>query len=228
MLKASPELRICADAHEEEVITKDSYGIKGILEKDPNIEYIVDIGANVGAFSTHMQRLIPNAKIISCEPESSMMACVKDNTDNKLIYVEKAIIGDPNIKEIKFNICKWQGNHHVVGTFDMAIYTSAGSVILNEITVPAITLMKVVTDNNFPRIDLLKIDTEGSEPMILTSIKPWLKNIKYIIGEWHSQKDLAIIKDVLKDTHNTIFSDGFFKEPATGLPANGNILAVLK
>jgi FkbM family methyltransferase len=228
MLKYSPELKLTADAHEEEVITKDSYGIKPLIAKDPNIEYVVDIGGNIGAFSVHIQRLIPNAKIIVCEPEPSMMVYIKENTDNKLIYVEKAVIGDPILKEVKFNICKWEGNHHVDGVFNMEAYGPVGSRILHSITVPAITLKEIVDQNGFTRIDLLKIDTEGCEPAILQSIKPWIKNIKYIIGEWHSQRDLAIIKDVLKDTHNTTFTDGFFKEPATGLPANGNIMAIIK
>lgn len=237
MLKANDELRLCADAHEEEVITKDSYGIKALIEKYPNIEYVVDIGGNIGAFSVLIQRVLPNAKVIVCEPEPMMMSFIKENTQNKLIYVGKAVVGDPTVSEVKFNICKWQGNHHVDGTFNIDAYYPVGSRILSTIVVPAITLAEVIKQNGFPRIDLLKIDTEGSEPAILESIKPWIKNIKYILGEWHSQKDLAIIKEVLKDTHDTTFVDGFFKEPETpsnvtagvvGLPANGNIISILK
>jgi FkbM family methyltransferase len=228
MLKASDELRLCADAHEQEVIVKDSYRIKSLLERDPNIEYVVDIGANIGAFSTHIHRLIPNARIISCEPEPSMMAFIKQNTDNKLIYVEKAVIGDPTIKEVVFNICKWQGNHHVDGRFNWDAYAPVGSEKIKSITVGATTLQQIVDENKFPRIDLLKVDTEGSEPEILQGIKPWLKNIKHILGEWHSQKDLTAVKETLKDTHNVTIEDGFFVEPATGLKANGNFYAELK
>jgi FkbM family methyltransferase len=228
MLKASEELRLCANAHEEEVIVKDSYRLKPLILKDPNIQYVVDIGGNIGAFSTHVQRLLPLAKVIVCEPEPSMMHYIKENTDNKLIYVEKAVIGDPTVKEVTFNICKWQGNHHVDGRFNWDAYKPVGSEKLRSIAVGATTLQQIVDENSFPRIDLLKIDTEGSEPEILQGIKPWLKNIRHIIGEWHSQKDLAIIKEVLKDTHNTTFEDGFFTEPATGLKANGNFYAELK
>jgi FkbM family methyltransferase len=230
MLKASEELRLDADAHEQEVITNDSYGLKSFAETHKDVEYVVDIGANIGAFSVHAHNIFPNAKIISCEPESSMMDYLRENTDNKLIYIEAAIVGDPNLRDVEFSICKWQGNHHVKGKFDMETFgrPEIGSEILYSRTVPAITLEAVVDLAMFPRIDLLKIDTEGSEPDILEGAKDWLKNIKYIMGEWHSQKDLIRIKEVLKDTHDTVYTDGVHFKDVRGEVANGGFTAVLK
>lgn len=226
MLQANDALRLCADAHEQEVITNDSYKIKPLLARDPNIEYVVDIGGNIGAFSRHIQVLLPHAKIIFCEPEQDLMDYAKLNTENKLIYVQAAVVGDPTVDQVQFNICKWQGNHHVDGTFNWDAYAPVGSEKLSTITVLATTLLKIVDENKFPRIDLLKVDTEGSEPAILEGIKPWLKNIRHIVGEWHSQSDLARIKETLADTHNATFTDGAFKE-SSGLIANGEFIADL-
>lgn len=229
MLQASDNLRLCADAHEEEVITKDSYEIKALSERDSDIKYIVDIGANIGCFGIQVSRFFPEAKIIVCEPEPELMKYNKINTDNKLIYVEKAIVGDPKLTEVQFSVCKWQGNHHVKGKFRMDTYgvPEVGSEILYDITVPATTLGQVIADNNFPRVDLLKIDTEGSEPDILESVKGWLGNIRHIAVEWHSQDDLARIKKALEATHDMAITDGFFHE-TNGAVANGNLLAELK
>ena len=47
------------------------------------------------------------------------------------------------------------------------------------------------------------------------------------MGEWHSQKDLEAIKEVLAETHDTVYTDGAFKEPS-GLTANGGFTATLK
>jgi hypothetical protein len=99
-----------------------------------------------------------------------------------------------------------------------------GSEILYDIPVPSTTLQQIVDENNFPRIDLLKIDTEGSEPEILEGIKPWLKNVRHIVAEWHSQSDLARIKTALEDTHTVVSTDGFFHEQ-NGDIANGNLFA---
>lgn len=227
MLKASPELRQCADAHEQECITNDSYGIKELSQRDSNIEYVVDIGGNIGAFSRQILNFFPNAKIMLCEPEPELMKYAKENTDNKLIYVQKAIVGDHTLKEVKFIVCKWQGNHHVEGRFNWDNYTPAGSEKIGEIVVEADTLMHLIRLENFTRVDLLKIDTEGAEPEILKDIKPWLKNVRHLAIEWHSQKDLVQIKEFLMDTHNLVITEGAFKEPS-GAVANGNIVAELK
>jgi len=229
MLKANDELRLCADAHEEEVIIKDSYHVKELAERDPSIEYIVDIGGNIGAASLQFHSFFPNAKIILCEPEEMLMSYAKENTNNELIYVQKAVVGDARVKEVEFNICKWQGNHHVKGKFDMDIYgvPEVGSEIIGQRTVPAISLWEIVAVNKFPRIDLLKIDTEGSEGDILQGYKTWLGSVKHIIGEFHSQKDLALIKDALEPTHNITQIDGYFHQP-DGQIANGNFYAELK
>lgn len=227
-IHATGDLSECARLHEQEVIENDSYNLKDLYKKDKDIKYVVDIGANVGAFSYYIKQLYPDAKVIACEPSFDCMYWVRENTFKKLIYINKAIVGDPNLKEVSFNVCKWAGNHHVEGKFDMESWKRYGCEVLEKVTVPAITLMKVIEENKFPKIDLLKVDTEGSEPDILEGIKPWLKNVKYILGEWHSQSDLKRIKEVLKDTHDCEFTDGEFFSELDGRPANGGIYAVLK
>jgi FkbM family methyltransferase len=151
------------------------------------------------------QKYFSEAKILVCEPESELMKYAKLNTGGLLKYVEKAIIGDDR-KEVKFNICKWAGNHHVDGVFRWDLFTPMGSEKVGEITVKATTLKKLITLYKFPRIDLLKIDTEGMEGQILQAFKPYMSMVKHIRGEWHGDKDRDLIEDALKDTHTVIFN----------------------
>lgn len=229
-IHADGDLSECARLHEEEVMTNDSYELRKLHDRDKGIQYVVDVGANVGAFSYFIKELWPEAHVISCEPEPKCMEWVKKNTRmfKDVTYVNKAIVGDSNLKEVTFNVCKWAGNGHVEGTFDMNFWKRYGCQVEEKITVPAVTLMKVIEDNKFPRIDLLKVDTEGSESVILQGIKPWLKNVKYITGEYHSQVEKALITDILKDTHNIRFTDGIHFKEDSGLSANGDIFAELK
>ena len=203
MLKASPELRECADAHEEAVIVQDEYKVKELYAHDRDIEYIVDIGANLATASFKFQTFYPKAKILVCEPEPELMKYAKLNTNNKLIYVEKAVIGDDR-KEVTFNVCKWAGNGHVDGHFRWDLFAPMGSKKIGQIKVPACTLKDLVDEYNFPRIDLLKIDTEGMESEILKAYKPYLKNVKYIRGEWHGDKEKSLIREILNDTHDVL------------------------
>jgi len=209
MLKASAELRLCADSHEEAVIKRDEYSIIPLAAKDKNIEYIVDIGGNVGCASLMFQMNFPNAKIICVEPEGMNMMYAKMNTDNKLIYVEKAVVADEDVKEVKFNVCHWAGNHHVDGHFRWDLFAPMGSKLDHSIKVPAITLRRIVEENHFPRIDLLKIDCEGLEGQILQSYKPYMSTVKHFRGEWHGQEDIPLIEDALSATHNVWFDRRF-------------------
>lgn len=220
MLKANEALRVCADAHEQAVVFDDEYGISKLAQEDPSIEYIVDVGGNVGAFGVKVMQCFPNAKVLLCEPEADNMKYAKENTDNKLTYVEKAIVGDPNVSEVKFNICGWAGNHHVDGHFRWDLFTPMGSRLVSSVMVPATTIMKLVEENKFPRVDLLKIDCEGLEGEILQSLKPWMKNVKHFRGEWHGDADIPLIEDALKDTHNVVFDRKF--------TTHGDIVAELK
>ncbi len=206
MLQASDKLRLCADSHETAVITNDEYKIRELFEKDKDVQYIVDIGANLGAASFKMQTFFPNAKILVCEPEPELMKYAKLNTNNKLTYVEKAIIGDDR-KEVTFNLCNWEGNGHVDGHFRWDLFTPMGSFKTGEITVKATTLKKLIGTHKFPRIDLLKIDCEGYEGEILQAFKPYMKKVKHFRGEWHGREDIKLIRDALEKTH-TVFFEG--------------------
>jgi len=203
MLQSSPALRENTDAHEEAVIISDEYKIRELYQIDRDIEYIVDLGANSGTASFKFQTFYPNAKILVCEPEPELMKYAKLNTNNKLTYVQKAVIGDDR-KEVPFNVCKWAGNHHVDGHFRWDLYAPMGSKKIGQIKVPACTLKDLVDEYEFPRIDLLKIDTEGMESEILKAYKPYLKNVKYIRGEWHGDKERTLIRDILSDTHDVM------------------------
>ena len=205
MLKHSPALELCATAHYEAVILGDEYRIAELFDYDKQISFIVDIGANLGAASVQFQKFYPEAKILVCEPEPELLKYAKINTDNKLIYVEEAIIGDDR-KEVTFNVCKWAGNGHVDGNFRWDLFEPMGSMKIGEIKVKASTLKDIMDRYGFPRIDLLKIDTEGMEGQILTKFKPYLNLVKHFRGEWHGDKDREIMKETLKDTHD-IFID---------------------
>ncbi len=201
ILQHSPELEECAWAHEEAVIVADEYKVRELALADKDIKYIVDIGANLGAAAKQFQTHFPNAKIMVCEPEPELMKYAKINTDNKLIYIEEAIIGD-NRKEVIFNQCKWAGNGHVDGNFRWDLFEPMGSMKVSEIKVKASTLTDIILRHEFPQIDLLKIDTEGMEGQILQSFKPYLNKVRHFRGEWHGDKDREVMKDALEDTHD--------------------------
>jgi len=204
-LHFSSELKECVEGHYTAVVEQDEYKLQELADADKDIEYIVDLGANVGMFSMHAHNIFPHAKILVCEPNPECMKYTKLNTDNELTYIEEAIIGDER-KEVTFNVCVWAGNGHVSGNFRWDLFEPMGSKLDHEITVPASTLKDIVDKHNFPKIDLLKVDTEGMEGQILTAFKPYMHLVKHFRGEWHGDLEIPIIKDALKDTHDIFIS----------------------
>jgi FkbM family methyltransferase len=213
------KLELTTKAHYTAVVEEDEYKVKELYEQDKNIEYIVDLGANVGTASYQFQHYFPKAKILVCEPEPELLEYARKNTKNKLIYIEEAIIGDDR-KEVIFNLCKWEGNGHVDGNFRWDLFAPMGSKKVGEIRVKASTLKEIMDRHGFPRIDLLKIDTEGMEGQILTKFKPYLHLVKHIRGEWHGDIDREIIKEALRDTHDMYINQK--------LKTHGDIFAILK
>lgn len=161
-MKHDEALEECARAHYEAVVEHDEYKIKELAEQDKDIQYIVDIGANIGAASHLFQKTWPKAKILVVEPEPNCMKYAKLNTNESLTYVEKAVIGDDR-KTVTFNVCAWAGNGHVDGHFRWDLFEPMGSRKVSEIKVKATTLEALLKAHKFPRIDLLKIDCEGYE-----------------------------------------------------------------
>lgn len=219
-LQSSPGYEECVTGHEAAVILNDEYKIAELARNDQDIKYIVDIGANVGCASAWFQEHFPKAKILVAEPHPDLMKLAKINTDNKLIYIEKAVIDNGRKKKVTFNICKWGGNGHVDGHFRWDLFEPMGSKLDRQIQVEAITLKKMLDDNEFPRIDLLKIDCEGFEGGILQSFKPYMRKVKHFRGEWHGDLEIPLIRDALEATHDIIFD--------TRLKTHGEVFATRK
>ena len=83
-LHYSPELQECVEGHYIAVVEDDEYKVAQLAQDDKEIEYIVDLGSNVGMASLQFQTYFPEAKILVCEPEPECMKYTKLNTNNKL------------------------------------------------------------------------------------------------------------------------------------------------
>ncbi|MGC9057583.1 MAG: FkbM family methyltransferase, partial [Candidatus Micrarchaeia archaeon] len=64
--------------------------------------------------------------------------------------------------------------------------------------VEVITLKDVFEQNNLKKIDILKIDTEGSEYNILSKAEQLLGKIHNILLEYHSRDDLEKLLTLFK------------------------------
>jgi len=139
----------------------------------PN-DYVLDIGANIGYFSVIFSKLVgENGKVFAFEPTSDYLKTLKLNlAANNISHCEVLPYGLSNKEQ------------------ELEIYLNVHSATLhdplkNEITPKEIikldTLDNFITKNKIDKIDFIKIDVDGHEPLILEGAWETLEKYKPII-----------------------------------------------
>lgn len=128
---------------------------------------IVDLGGNIGTFAMEMQRMFPTAHITSYEPHPGNCSMFSMNAP-KAKLIQKAASG-------KTGVVHLENNSNYVG---LQVIDKGG------IEVAAESLDDILKD--FKKVDLLKIDIEGSEyPVLNNASEATLAKVDRILMETH-------------------------------------------
>jgi len=157
-------------------------------ELDPKV--IFDIGGNIGITSIFLAHLFPNAKIYSFEPLPENFEILKKNI-KKYNNIEAFNIGlgskNGNFKVYYSNDSE---NFGGISFHPDPVGNNLDSFIVCEVQ----NINTVVEKLNLDYIDIIKIDTEGAEYDILTSLKEKIiKKAAWITGELHGNKDFELL-----------------------------------
>lgn len=155
--------------------------------KHPKV--VVDIGANIGAFSLYANFCWPAAKIFAFEPG------LEFETLQNNIKLSKT----KNIAAFPFAV---SNQNNKISFYLRPLGVSSlfsGGQISNKIGVKAITLERIIQKIAKQKVDFLKIDCEGGEFSILENTESIMsKSVGYVAMEYHeSFGKLDNIKDVL-------------------------------
>src|SRR3989344_1056598 len=144
-------------------------------------DIVVDIGAQIGAFSVYAAKKAKKGKIFAYEPFSE---------NYKILLANKKLNKTSNLKPFKLAISGKAGS---VDFYSSASNSAAHSLIKfqkdhvkAEDRVRTIPLKEVFLNNKIGKVDFLKIDAEGSEYEILFKTpKKFLNKIGKIVMEFH-------------------------------------------
>lgn len=139
---------------------------------------IIDGGANVGYASVYFANRFKEAHIIAIEPEKSNINLLKKNT----CYY-------PNIEVIESAI--WDENVYLK-IKDVGLGEWAFMVERSKPDEPnsfrAITIQKLLAKSGYQKIDILKLDVEGSEKEIFSrNYEEWLGKVCFMVIELHDK-----------------------------------------
>ncbi len=167
--------------------------------------FILDCGAHIGISILYFKKLYPKAKIIAFEPNPDTFKLLDLNVkQNNLKNVKIINVALSNKKRrIKFYIARR----------DKAVWNWGDSAVKNKwynakkfktIKVSAVRLSSYINK----RVDLIKIDIEGTEERVLKEIEGKLCMVREIIIEFHgsSTNKSNNIENIL-----SILDKNFFK-----------------
>lgn len=177
----------------EEVLLREEYNIP--LNFTPST--IVDAGANIGLTALYLANKFPQAAIVSLEPDTDNFKLLKENT---ALY--------KNIIPIKCGL--WYRDAHLdvvdEGKGNNAFTVREVPIGTND-AIKAVSVSSIMLEQGWNKIDLLKIDIEGSEKKVFESgYASWLPKVKVLIIELHDRMVPGSSASVFKAINQYNFS----------------------
>jgi FkbM family methyltransferase len=142
----------------------------------PNVQTIVDAGANVGAASVFLLDLFPQARLVAIEPAAGNLAVLEKNLahyGNRATVVRGAVW--PSATKLEIDRGYRDG-------LDWSIRVRPGEGEVEGITVP-----QLMERQRLDPIDLLKIDIEGAERELFAGDTSWLPCVRHLCIELHDE-----------------------------------------
>ena len=162
----------------EQVFLDGEYHVEPI--EPESIRYIVDLGSNIGVTAMFWAQRYPDARMVLVEPDPDNFKLLKRNTaafqDRCLLL--KAAVSD-KCGETSFFKSDREYGHSIL----------KGDDSVSEIQVRTLTVSEVLSEADFPRVDLLKMDIEGGEQIVMPTIGAWAHAPRYLIAELHPPYD---------------------------------------
>ena len=160
---------------------------------------ILDCGANIGLSCLYFKSLYPKSKITAFEADKNIAGILSTNLRKN------------NINDVKIvDSAVWVHNNGIEFSIDGA---DGGSIQGSENKTKVNSLrLKDILEDEYGKIDFLKIDIEGAEYEVIKDCKKSLNNVNNIFIEYHSWNNspqkLSEILAVLEQNNFRYFING--------------------
>jgi len=141
-------------------------------------DIVVDIGANIGAFSLYAAKVCGASRVVSFEPFPDSYRMLRRNVEENQLgnvtCVSQAVAGHRGLGCLRLDSMECGSHSLVKGSFERTV------------EVECCTLDDVFQRFSLPKIDYLKMDCEGAEYEILENATSRLQQVNRISMETHS------------------------------------------
>lgn len=162
----------------EQVFLDGEYHVEPIAPD--SIEYIVDLGSNIGVTAMFWAQRYPNARMALVEPDPDNFKLLQSNT---AAFQHRCVLFNAAVSDRRGETSFFRSDRE----YGHSILKGDDSV--SEIVVKTLTVSDVLSEAGFPRVDLLKMDIEGGETIVMPTIGTWKHAPRYLIAELHPPYD---------------------------------------
>lgn len=157
------------------------------------VRTVLDVGANCGAFSVHAARLHPDATVHAFEPGREARGYLTRN----VAPFEHVVVHPFGLHEVD-----QEASLHVdaddLGQASI-VAPEDGSGVVEAVQLRAAGAWAV--EHGIDSIDVLKVDVEGCELEVLTSLLPLLPTVKVLYVEYDHRSARRALDHLLEPTH---------------------------
>jgi len=163
-----------------------------------NPETILDLGANCGCATLVFAARYPEARIAAVEPHPGNLAALRENLH--LNHVQAAVI------PAAATLTDGPVSLMVRTSLSHSLLPHVGGDVERQLTVPGISIPTLLSQLEWRRIDLLKVDIEGYERVLFAGRPAWLDKVTRIIGEYHDSYRIPELRADLEPMGFTVTS----------------------
>lgn len=154
-----------------EVLHEEQYAITSPVGPEP---VILDCGANIGLSAIWFLSRFPGARVHCFEPEPGNFRLLEANVGSHPgVVLNRAAVGRAS-GTLRLGLSKSAAMHSLVGSTDG-----------ESIEVDVVALPEYIRARGLSKIDVLKLDVEGSELDVIEGMHDSLQHVRLIVGELH-------------------------------------------
>ena len=141
---------------------------------------VVDVGANVGAWTDSLLAVVPSATVLAIEPADEPLAALRSRFGSDSRVEIAAVAVSDRSGSATFNVTDHSHNASLRTPLDMSADYGSGWTVTRTVTVPTVTL-DALTDGR--DLSLIKIDVQGAEGQVLAGARNTLARAKAVLLE---------------------------------------------
>ena len=178
----------------EEVLKREVYG--GLSELLPSPQWIVDLGAHIGLSSLYFLGIFPAANVLAVEPHPRNFALLQSNLRPWIdsarcrVVCAAAWSGD----------CSLRPAASLNGPYEASFSVQAASTE-EPGSIRGLSMATLIGMTGAGKVQLVKMDVEGSEAVLLASDVSWLRAVQCLAVEFHGDLRARLSFDELIARH---------------------------